>query len=103
MFLNNNEEKIISVFMKNLDGYDKKEMKLIWNNIGTISARFDTCFEDDNECDDDISAYEEFVTFVFELINTSGNPPVFVTEDNFFCINYHNFPDIISVDDKIIN
>lgn len=25
------------------------------------------------------------------------------TEDNFFCINYHNFPDVIMVREKRIN
>lgn len=103
MFLNENEGIIINKFLENLDNYDTKEMKLLWHTGGTIIARFDTCFEDENEFDEGEAAYEEFTTFVFEVIDVTDNPPVLITEDNFFCVNYHNFPDEITVDSQKIN
>ena len=78
-------------------------MKLLWEHGGEIVARFDTCFEDENEYEENHVEYEEFTTFVFEVICVSGQPPVLITEDNFFCVNYHNFPDEITVGDEKIN
>ena len=103
MYLNENEEKIIGSFLGNLDEYDSQEMRLIWRDVGTITARFDTCFENDNELDESDAEYEEFESFVFEVIRISGDPPVYITEDNYFCIDYRNFPDKILVGDKKIN
>lgn len=103
MFLNEKEEKIISHFLSRLNQYDIEEMKLLWLDGSVVFANFDTCFEDDNGLDEDDEAYEEFTTFVFKVIDISGNPPVFITEDDFFCVNYRNFPDEILVDGKKIN
>lgn len=104
MFLNDKEENIISKFMKNLDKYENEEMTLVWNNENIIKASFDTCFEDENEFEENEEEYEEFTTFVFEAIHVLGEPPVFITEDAFFCVNYHNFPDeILAPDGKKIN
>lgn len=102
MFLNEKEGAIIGAFLKNLDKYDVEGMTLAWNE-GEITARFDTCFEDDNEFEENEIEYEEFTTFVFEANGISGNPPVFITEDRFFCVNYHNFPDKIIVGKQKIN
>ena len=101
MFLNDKEEKVIGTFMGNLEQYDTKEMTLIWQS-GEIIAKFDTCFEDDNMADE-TDDYEEYTTFVFEMLKMSDKPPVFVTEDRYFCVNYHNFPDEIICDGKKIN
>ena len=103
MFLNEKEGTIIGKFLKNLDKFDIEEMTLVWSEGETITARFDTCFEDENEFEETDTRYEEFTTFVFETICISGKPPVFITEDNFFCVNYHNFPDKIMVGQQIIN
>ena len=103
MVLNEKEGKIINAFLENLDKYDTEEMKLLWHGGESITARFDTCFEDENDFEELEDEYEEFTTFVFEAVCTYGNPPVFITEDNFFCINYHNFPDAIMVREKRIN
>lgn len=103
MYLNDKEKKIIGIFLGNLSKYDTKEMKLLWQNGSEIVARFDTCFEDENEFEEDEKKYEEFTTFVFEAIQVTGEPPVFITEDNFFCVNYHNFPENITAENKKIN
>ena len=103
MFLNEKEGTIIGHFLKNLDKFDIEEMTLVWSEGETITARFDTCFEDENEFEENEIGYEEFTTFVFEAICISGDPPVFITEDNFFCVNYHNFPNKIMVGKQKIN
>ena len=87
MFLNENEGVIIGSFLKNLNIFDKEEMTLVWGSGERITARFDTCFEDSNEFEEDEKEYEEFTTFVFESVCIAGTPPVFITEDNFFCVN----------------
>lgn len=49
MVLNEKEGKIINAFLENLDKYDTEEMKLLWHGGESITARFDTCFEDEND------------------------------------------------------
>lgn len=86
MFLNPNEEKVISELYKNLDNVGGSVLTLIWES-GYIKATFDTCFEDmDDETD------EEFYSFVFFAEGVSGKPPVEISDDGFFLINYKNFP-----------
>lgn len=86
MFLNPNEEKVISGLYKNLDNIGDSVLTLIWES-GYIKATFDTCFEDmDDETD------EEFYSFVFFAEEVSGKPPVDISGDGFFLINYKNFP-----------
>ena len=102
--LNEKEKNIISLFLKNLDEYENEEMTLLWNNSNKVVALFDTCFEDENDYDENSSEYEEFISFSFTLISEPGNAPICVTEDNGFLINYHNFPDeILAPDGKKIN
>lgn len=84
MFLNEKEGTIIGNFLKNLDKFDIEAMTLVWREGETITAKFDTCFEDENEFEENETEYEEFTTFVFEANGISGNPPVFITEDRFF-------------------
>ncbi len=98
-----NEEKIIERFYDNLDEFDNKKMLLIWNDGSKIFANFDTCFEDDNELEMDDENYEEFCSFIFEVLAVEGNPPVHISEANFCLINYHNFPDTILADGQKIN
>ena len=45
MFLNPNEEKIISNLYNNLNNIGDSTVSLIWDS-GSIQATFDTCFED---------------------------------------------------------
>ena len=103
MFLNEKEGTIIGSFLKNLEKFDVEEITLVWSGVGTIVARFDTCFEDENEFEENETEYEEFTTCVFEAICISGNPPTLITEDKLFCVNYHNFPDRIMVGKQKIN
>lgn len=86
-----------------MDDYDKKTMLLTWSDGSKVIALFDTCFEDDNEYEMDDEKYEEFISFVFTVLSIEGNPPVYITEDSGFIVNYHNFPDEIIVDGKKIN
>lgn len=103
MYLNDKEETVIKEFCKNLNEYDEKTLKLLWQNGSVIVARFDTCFEDENDYELDDEKYEEYWSFVFEAVEVSGKPPVYITEDNFFCVNYQNFPDEIICNGKKLN
>ncbi len=103
MFLNDKEEKILGNFFENLEVYGKEEMVLIWENKGIILAKFDTCFEDDNDLEENDSNYEEFFSVSFEAIKGMGDLPVTIMKGGFFLVSYHNFPDIIMVNGKKIN
>ena len=73
-------------------------MTLVWNE-GQIQAKFDTCFDDFNEENEE----DEFTSFVLEKLAIKGNPPVEITGANLFIINYHNFPTEIILNSEKIN
>lgn len=103
MYFSEKEEKTIKVFYNNISEYEEKIMILRWNKGGQVMATFDTCFENDNEHEMGVFEYEEYTSFVFRVIQVLGNPPIYITEDEYFCIDYRNFPDEIIVDGKKIN
>ena len=103
MLLNGKEDMYITAFMNNLKNYAKEGMTLKWDNDNYISATFDVYFEDENEIDEDNDGYEEYISFSFKAVEIVGNPPIELTEDNYFLINYHNFPSEILVNGVKIN
>ena len=103
MYLNNKEEIVIGKFMNTVDENYGKKMTLKWKDNSQIQGIFDSYIEDDSECDMNEAGYEEFWSFVFKAIDLTGNPPVYITEDEYFCINYKNFPHEIIADGKKIN
>jgi len=102
-YVNDKEEEIIGSFMNIEDELEGTEVMLIWNNGSCVQGIYDSFIEDESDCEMEDEKYEEFWSFVFKLVNFSGEPPVFITKDNFFCVNYHNFPDAIMVEGKKIN
>ena len=103
MLLNGKEDIYISTFMNNLKKYAKEGMTLKWDNNNYISAMLDVYFEDENEIDEDNDGYEEYISFGFKAVEIVGNPPIEVTEDNYFLVNYHNFPKEILANGEMIN
>ena len=99
--LNDNEEKIIGTFGKNQCKFDDTKMTLKWKDGSEIIAIYRNYLEDDMELDDGTD--EELWSFLFEVIDVNGTPPVYITEHNLFIVNYHNFPDEIIADGKKIN
>ena len=95
MYLNKKEEKIIGAFMELADELEGKMIILKWKDGSYIQAVYDSYIEDESDCDMDDDNYEEFWSFVFKAIDLKGTPPVNITEDEYFCISYHNFPDEI--------
>ncbi|MBQ6998922.1 MAG: hypothetical protein IJN62_03945 [Clostridia bacterium] len=103
MYLNDKEESIIGNFMNVADEYEQKEMILKWENGSQIHGIYDSYMEDETDFDIDDREYQEFWSFVFSVIDLTGDPPVYITEDEFFCVDYRNFPDEIIADGKKIN
>ncbi len=103
MYLNGKEEKIIGKCIEIIDNYFQKEMKLSWADGSIVYGIYDTYIEDENDFDIKSDKYEEFWSFVFKATKVIGNPPICVTEDEYFMVNYHNFPNEILVDGTRIN
>ena len=91
-FWNDREEKIIGTFINNIDSYEEQELILKWEDGSEARAIFDSYIEDESDCDMDEEEYEEFWSFVFKGISISGQPPIIITEDDYFMVNYLNFP-----------
>ena len=103
MFLNEKEEAVIGVFLSQADTYDFEDMELVWKNGAKITATYVSNFEDSNDKKKGEEGYEEYTSFVFDVIEVSGEPPVLISEQDGFCLNYHNFPDEIIKDGEKIN
>ncbi len=103
LYLNDKEEKVIGKCIEVIDDYYQKEMLLNWGNGNIVYGIYDSYIEDENDFDMESDEYEEFWSFVFKVIKVFGNPPIHVTEDKYFCVDYRNFPDEILVDGKKIN
>ena len=103
MIFSRKEEKLIERFYDNLDEFEQEKMLLVWKDGSKLLANFDTCFEDDNELELDDPNYEEFCSFIFEVLAVEKTPPVYIAESRLCLINYKNFPDVSLVGDKKIN
>ena len=103
MYLNNKEEKIIGKFMDVVDDFEGKLMILKWKDGDQVLGIYDSYMEDELDCEMDDECYEEFWSFVFKAVDLVGEPPIYITEDEFFCVDYRNFPDEIIVDNQRIN
>ena len=103
MFLNDKEEAIIGKFLSHADDYDYEDMELTWSNGSKIVATYVSNFEDSNDKIKGTEGYEEYTTFVFDVIEVIGEPPVLISEQDGFCINYHNFPEEIVKDEEKLN
>ena len=102
-FWNDKEEKIIGKFINNIDRYEEEELILKWEDGSEVHATFDTYIEDESDCDMEEEEYEEFWSFVFKGISVLGEPPIGITEDDYFMVNYLNFPKEILVGNTKIN
>ena len=103
MFLNDKEEAIIGNFLSVADDYYDEEMELSWDNGSKIVATFVSYYDDSNDKRKGEDGYEEYTSFVFDVIEVVGEPPVLISEQDGFCMNYHNFPAEITVDGEKIN
>lgn len=103
MYLNDKEERIIGSFMDVADGLEGKMLILKWEDGSYVHGIYDSFIEDELDCDMDDENYEEFWSFVFKAIDLKGEPPISITEDEYFCVNYHNFPKEIIANGQKIN
>lgn len=102
-FLNEKEEEVIGKFLSSINGIQGKELKLVWNDGSQVCALYDSYIEDESDYEIDEDGYEEFWSFVFKVVRADTNAPIEVTEDDYFLINYRNFPKEIIIDGKKIN
>ena len=86
------EKGIIMDFYRKLDDIENKELRLSWDT-GFVIAKFDTCFEDFDDDNED----DEFTSFIFEVVRKEGEVPLEISSANLFIVNYHNFPKKIDV------
>ena len=103
LYLNENEEKIIHKFMAIEGEYAHKTLTLVWSDGSKTTAKYDSFIEDESDFELDDEDYEEFWSFVFEIIEVFGEPPIEISDDGYFLVNYHNFPAEILVNGEKIN
>ena len=102
MNFSNIEEKIVEPFYRyvHLSRANINDIFLIkWKGGTAILAKYDTCYESDNNLDLDDPDYEDYVSIVMKIekIVNLNNKDGFnwVVDRDFFEFNYHNFPDEI--------
>ncbi|MBR5614214.1 MAG: hypothetical protein IKW64_02800 [Clostridia bacterium] len=102
-FLNEKEEKVIGKFLNSTNSIQGKELNLIWDDGSHVHALYDSYIEDESDFEMDEDGYEEFWSFVFKVICADANAPIEITEDDYFLINYRNFPKEIIINGEKIN
>ena len=102
MNFSNIEEKIVEPFYRyvHLSKVNISDVFLIkWKGGTKVLAKYDTCYESDNDLDLDDPDYEDYVSIVMKIekIVNLNNKDGFnwVADRDFFEFNYHNFPDEI--------
>ena len=114
MYLCKNEEKIIDSFCsyiadiycnynshRNKSKNNKEVFFLRWANGTQIFATFNTTDEDDNGLEINEKGYEEYYSFIMDIINVVNFSPLdgfdskWVKKGGSIDFNYHNFPDEI--------
>ena len=99
MYFSKKEQPIIEGFYNKLSKISVNELvTLVWES-GTIQAAFDTCFDDFDENNQN----DEYISFAFKALKVDDNPPVEITENKYFIINYHNFPNAIYLNNEKLN
>ncbi len=102
LYLNDREQAVIGRFMTIANDMEETRMLLRWRDGSWILGIYDSIMEDENDFELEDERYEEFWSFIFRALDLSGDPPVYITEDEYFCISYHNFPEEMLVDGKDI-
>ena len=100
MYLNDKEEKVIAPLAKVMNRIIDLPVRLEWDS-GYAIAALDTEFEDMDE-DEGAENFEEYHSFVFRSISVTGKPPISVSGDNLFLVNYRNFPKSIKLNGENI-
>ena len=95
IYWNKNEEAIIGRFIEIAYDNSQKNMILVWDDESMAVAKFDWFSEDENDYDLDEPEYEEFWSFDFFAKWIVKEPPIEITKDLYFIVNYHNFPELI--------
>ena len=105
MYLNKYEEKVIKPLFKAIAYNNRSENKNIftlkWKNGTKINAIYVTTDEDDNGLEVDEVGYEEYYSFIMDVIDVLNFSPLdgfdskWVKKGGSIDFNYHNFPDEI--------
>lgn len=104
MNFSNIEEKIVAPFYRyvHLNRTNINDIYLIkWRGGTQILARYDTCYESDNNLELDDPNYEDFIEIVINVESliafneTDGLEKNWLQKGHLIGINYHNFPDEI--------
>ena len=104
MNFSNIEEKIVEPFYRyvHLSRVNISDVFLIkWKGGTKVLAKYDTCYESDNDLDLDDPEYEDFIEIVISiesLISFNNKDKLekkWLQKGHLIGINYHNFPDEI--------
>lgn len=98
MYFSKKEQSIIETFYKYLPNLTTTDVLELQWETGSIKAVFDTCFDDFDEENES----DEYTSFVFKGLSFKGTPPVQISDEKAFVINYHNFPESIVLAGKVI-
>ena len=67
MFFSKQEEKIIGNLFKDISEEPHKIYILEFNDGSILKAQMDTCYESDNDLDEDDEQYQEYYSCVMEI------------------------------------
>ena len=96
MFFSEKEQTIMKSFDNMIEYYGYNQLyKIKMKDDTIIIAAFDTCYETENNKDEEDPEYEEFMGYAFEIkkiIYVEKQYGDLYKEGKFFEISYHNYP-----------
>ena len=104
MNFSNIEEKIVAPFYRyiHLNKVNVNDIYLIkWSGGTQILAKYDTCYESDNNLELDDPNYEDFISIIVRVKKLKAFTPLdgfkkeWLKEGVLFEFSYHDFPDEI--------
>ena len=98
MFFSEQEEKIIGNLFKDISEEPYKIYILEFNDGSILKAQMDTCYESDNDLDEDDEQYQEYYACAMEIIKVikDTTPEKKYKERMLIEINYLNYPKSIT-------
>ena len=98
MFFSKQEEKIIGNLFKDISEEPHKIYILEFNDGSILEVKQDTCYESDNDLDEDDEQYKEYYACAMEIIKVikDTTPEKKYKERMLIEINYLNYPKSIT-------
>lgn len=100
MFFHEEERSTVGALLKHEDKHPGKRLVMTFAEGDKYTCAFFTAFEDENDEDEEATAYDEFHSVVYSVVDVLKPGPNLTKESNgFLSLNYKRFPVLVMTED----